>query len=335
MLEFEGMMSVIPLHTRMISLHLAWGDGGCLTAQGRVFDLRKRGVVPLAGKLQGPGVVHDMAVRLQLDYPGVSIRSIEPSMSAFPFAPGPATRGEGCADRLPDVQGLVGASLRDAYGATLMGTVGGPRGCFHIFTLLRVIGPTIEAVVEREQARWPRAGAISGSPLFARSIVVDGMKGDGMSIVLRGMLFDLHYPPGAEALPLAEELEASFEAVADMEVGVPSMEITTAAARVRRSGSGIEALGSWEMVATVGQLIGRSMTKGYTAQVQGLFADAAESLPLQHLLFMMAPTLMQCFPSLAEELELRPRRAEGPHAAVNSCHMWRADGPLLATGVGR
>jgi hypothetical protein len=320
----------------MVSLRLTWGDAGCLAAQGRIFDLRKRGVVPLAGKLQGPGVVHDMAVRLQLDYPGLCIRSIEPSMSAFPFAPGPATRGEGCPDRLPDVQHLLGATLRDGFGPTLMETVGGPRGCFHIYTLLRLIGPTIEAVVEREQARRPssRATPTPGSPLFARSVVIDGMKGEGISIVLRGMLFDLHYPPGADALPLEEELEASVEAAADVEVAVPSMAITSSSGRVRRSGSGVEALGSWENVATVEQLIGRSMMKGYTAQVQELFAGAADLLALQHLLFMLAPTLMQCFPSLAEELELRPRRAEGPHAAVNSCHMWRADGPLMAARIG-
>lgn len=324
-------MSLTPLHTRMISLHLAWGDDGSLVAQGRIFDLRKRGVVPLAGKLQGPGVVHDMAVRLQLDYPSLCIRHIEPSMSAFPFAPSPATRGEGCRDRLPDVQGLVGASLRDAYGPTLMETVGGPRGCFHIFTLLRLLGPTIESVATREHTRraCDSTPPTSGSPLFARSLIVDGMKGEGISIVLRGMLFDLHYPPGADALPLEEEMEASFEAAADLEISVPSMEITTGSGRVRRSGRGIEALGSWESVATVDRLVGLTMMKGYTAQVQQLFGDAAEMAPLQHLLFTMAPTLMQCFPSLAEELELRPRRAEGPHAAVNSCHMWRADGPLV------
>ena len=328
-------MSLTPLHTRMISLRLIWGDGGCLVAQGRIFDLRKRGVVPLAGKLQGPGVVHDMAVRLQLDYPSLCIRCIEPSMSAFPFAPSPATGGEGCADRLPDVQGLVGASLRDAYGSTLMETVGGPRGCFHIFTLLRLIGPTIESVAAREHIRRPSDGApISGSPLFARSVIVDGMKGEGISIVLRGMLFDLYYPPGADALPLEEEMEASFEAAADLEIGVPSMEIATGSGRVRRSGHGIEALGSWEPVAAVDKLVGLTMMKGYTAQVQQLFAAAADMAPLQHLLFTMAPTLMQCFPSLAEELELRPRRAEGPHAAVNSCHMWRADGPLVVAGIG-
>jgi hypothetical protein len=329
-------MTLTPLHTRMVSVRLRWGDAESLVADGRIFDLRKRGIVPLAGKLQGPGVVHDMAVRIQLDYPGLRIRGIEPSMSAFPFAPGPATRGEGCPDRLPDVQRLVGASLRDGYGSTLMDMVGGPRGCFHVFTLLRLIGPTIEAVAGREQARRVAGGAVptAGSLLFARSVIVDGMKGESIAIVLRGTLFDLHYPPGADALPLEEEMEAGFEATADVEISVPSMAIAAASGRVRRSGPGIEALGSWEPVATVAQLIGRPMMKGYTAHVQQLFGNDANLAPLQHLLFMMAPALMQCFPSLAEELEMRPRRAEGPHAAgphaaVDSCHMWRADGPLV------
>ena len=152
-------MPLIPLHTRMISLRLTWGGADCVVADGRIFDLRKRGIVPLAGKLQGPGVVHDMAVQLQLGYPDLRIRGIRPSMSAFPFAPGPATRGEGCPDRLPDVQRLVGASLREQYGSVLMEQVGGPRGCFHVFTLLRLVGPTVEAAINRERTRRAGNGA--------------------------------------------------------------------------------------------------------------------------------------------------------------------------------
>jgi len=327
-------MPLIPLHTRMISLRLTWGGADSIVADGRIFDLRKRGIVPLAGKLQGPGVVHDMAVQLQLGYPDLRIRGIRPSMAAFPFAPGPATRGEGCPDRLPDVQRLVGASLREQYGAVLMEHVGGPRGCFHVFTLLRLVGPTIEAAINREQTRRAGNGGspAAGSPLFARSVIIDGMKGDGLTLALRGMLFDLHYPPGADALPLEEEMDESFEATADVEITLPHMTIGASSGRVRRSGPGIAAIGSWEPVATAAGLVGRTMMKGYTAQVQELFAGQPDTEPLQHLLFMLAPAMIQCMPSLVEELEMRPRHAESPHAAVDSCHMWRAGGPLVTTG---
>ena len=316
-----------PLHTRMISLRLTWGEPGALHAEGRIFDLRKRGIVPLGGKLKGPGVVHDMAVSLDLDVADLRITRIEPAMRAFPFAPSPATRGEGCPDRLPDVQCLVGVSLREGYGTAVTGRVGGPLGCFHIFTLLRLIGPTIESVVARERT-LARSGP-PGSTVFSRSVVMDGLKGEDLSIVLRGTLFDLYYRPGADALPLEEELEASFEASADLQVDVPGIAISTSQGRVRRGGPSVERVGTWEPVPLVGDLVGRQMLKGYTAQVQEVFAGREDVEPLQHLLFMLAPTLMQCFPSLAEELELRPRRAEATHGAVDSCHMWRAGGPLI------
>jgi hypothetical protein len=323
-------MSLIPLHTRMISLRLVWGMPGLVVADGRIFDLRKRGIVPMAGKLRGPGVVHDMAVRLELDYPDLRIRAVEASMSAFPFAGGPMTRGEGCPDRLADVQQLVGTSLREQYGAILMDAVGGPRGCFHVFTLLRLLGPTVEWAVEREQSRRPNQGCVAvGSPIFVRSVVVDGSKGEGLQIGLRGVLSDIHYPPGADALPLEEELEESFEATADLETEIPSMAITAASARVRRSGPGVDAVGKWEPVGRAGAMVGHLILKGYTAEVQEIFAGSNGLEPLQHLLFMLAPALMQCMPSLVEELEVRPRRVESPHAAIDSCHMWRADGPLV------
>jgi hypothetical protein len=320
----------VPLHTRMISLRLTWGEGGHILVAARIFDLRKRGIVPLAGKLQGPGVVHDMAAQVELEYPSLRILRIEPSMSAFPFAPGPATNGEGCPDRLPDVQRLQGLSLRGDYGTTLLDTVGGPRGCFHVFTLLRLLGPSVEAVAMRVTRRAAPGGPpAAGSPLFARSVVIDGLKGEGLSLTLRGTLFDLHYPPGADALPLEEELEESFEAIADVTVEIPAMVIGTSEGRVRRCGPGLGVVGQWEPVAAVTQLAGRVMQKGYTAGVQQLFAGTTDLEPLQHLLFMLAPAMIQCFPSLAEELEIRPRRAQGPHAAVDSCHMWRAGGPLV------
>jgi len=323
-------MLLTPLHTRMISLRLVWGAPGAIIVEGRLFDLRKRGIMPLAGKLRGPGVVHDMAVRLELAYPSLEIRSIQPTMAAFPFAASRVTRGEGCPDRLPEVQRLVGASLRNGWGTELMNVLGGPRGCFHIFTLLRLLGPTAETVVDREQVRRPNhSGAVAGSPMFARSIIMDGMMGTGLQIRLRGVLSDLHYRPDANALPLEEEMEESFEATAELETEMPAMAILAASGRVRRSGSDIDSLEAWETVPHVGDLVGQLVVKGYTVQVQKVFAHTTGLGPMQHLLFMLAPTLQQCMPSMAEELEVRPRRAEGPHPATDTCHMFRANGPLV------
>src|SRR5258707_11509919 len=80
-------MSLTPLHTRMVSLRLTWGEAGTLVAAARIFDLRKRGLVPLGGKLQGPGVVHDMAVRLRLPHPGPQDSAHQTATSALPLLP--------------------------------------------------------------------------------------------------------------------------------------------------------------------------------------------------------------------------------------------------------
>ncbi len=56
---------------------------------------------------------------------------------------------------------------------------------------------------------------------------MDGMKPTGLGLVLRGMLFDLYYPPGAADRSLDEEMEESYEAVADIELDIPAMTIAS------------------------------------------------------------------------------------------------------------
>ena len=113
-------MSPTPLHTRLISLRLSWADDETFLAEGRLMDVRKRAIVPLAGSIQGPGIIHDMAVRVWLGAADLKIRRVEPVMSAYPFAPSAQTRGESCPDRVADVQRLLGLRLPDGYGDAVM-----------------------------------------------------------------------------------------------------------------------------------------------------------------------------------------------------------------------
>jgi len=323
-----------PLHTRMLAIRLGWGEDGDVVASGRIVDLRKRGLVPLVGKLQGPGIVHDMSVQVRLSGADLRIVSVDPSMSAYPFAATTATRGEACPQILPRVQQLVGTRLTEGYDPDLVAHVGGPRGCFHVFTLLRLLGPAVVSAMRRErrrreQAQLDRATPAMGAPIFARSLIIDGIRGEGMRLGLHATLFDLDYVLGAETLPIDEEMAESFEASAEFEVEIPGMAIRHSAVRTRRSGHAIAEPGVWSAVALCEQLVGVTMYKGYTAEVQRIFADTRDTEALQHLLFMLAPAMLQCMPSLFDEIEWRPRRAEGSRGAVDSCHMWRADGPLM------
>lgn len=322
-----------PLHTRMIALRLGWGLDGEVVAIGRIVDLRKRGLVPLVGKLQGPGIVHDMTVRVGLRGDDLTITSIEPAMAAYPFAPTPASRGEACPQILPGVQQLIGTTLAANYDADLVASIGGPRGCFHIFTLLRVLGPAIVSAMRRERERRAAGGRsadpAAGAPIFTRSILIDGLHAEGMRLALHGTLFDLDYVVGADSLPIEEEMAASFEAIAEVEVELPGLLVGSCSARTRRGGPTIATPGVWQPEPIAARLCGLTMYKGYTAEVQRIFAATADAEAFQHLLYMLAPTLLQCMPSLFDEVEWRPRRAEGSRGAVDSCHMWRADGPLM------
>ncbi|GIW42247.1 MAG: hypothetical protein KatS3mg076_2824 [Candidatus Binatia bacterium] len=318
----------VPLHTRMLTVRLFSEPGDTLRAEGRILDLRKRGVVPVAGRLQGPGIVHDMSVELRLARADLRILESRAAMSAYPFGGGEATSGEACPDILPNVTLLRGRRLDAGFGGAVEETIGGPRGCFHVFTLVRMLGPTVLWALERHGET-----ALGEGPLFARSILVDGFHLGGLRIALRGSLFDIEYVPGAERLPVEEELAASVEVVGEIEVEVPSMEVGRSEARMREGGPGVERLGPWREITKARVLRGSSVRKGFTARTQELLEG--EPLPVLHLFFALAPTLVQCMPSLFEELGTLPRRAEGPRAAVDSCHMWRAGGPLVRHAEGR
>jgi hypothetical protein len=51
-----------PIHTRILGVGLLWRADGRLDLQGQLLDLRKRGCVPVAGGLQGSGLVHQVGV---------------------------------------------------------------------------------------------------------------------------------------------------------------------------------------------------------------------------------------------------------------------------------
>lgn len=325
--------TLAPLHTRMLTVRLSAGEAGERNVDARIVDVRKRGLVPLLGKLQGPGVVHDMSLRIRLRREDAAIVAIDPTMSAYPFAPRARTGGEACPDILHRVKRMVGVAVDADFDASLVERIGGPNGCFHIATLLRMLGPAVAAAIAREQRRRSEGAttitAAPGSPIYSRSIIVDGVRGAGLRLGLRGMLFDLDYVCNAETLPIEEEMAESCEQMVDVDIEVPSMEIRGAEGRGRRSGHAIDAPSGWQPAPRIERLVGGTMYRGYTARVQEIYAGSQGTEELQHLLFMLAPTMIQCMPSLMDEVEWQPRRAESSRGAVDSCHMWRADGPLM------
>ncbi len=307
------------------------------------MDIRKRSIVPLGASLRGPGVVHDMTTAIRIDSDRLVIVGVEPAMSSFPYVASEYTEGESCPGRMADVQSVVGTALGDSYAADIRSLVGGRLGCFHIFMLLRVAGPAVIGALRDDYVRERLASnrePNQGEVLWARSVTVDAFKGDGLAVQLHGTLTDTYQrggPPERGAGP--EELERGFEVMADVSSGFPEMTVVEASGRRRPLLPGYGQTGAWEPLDELEELRELSVRKGFTANVQRTLDDPEGLRPESQLIYMMAPVLMQSLPGFLEEMEIPSggRGGSAPSAALDSCHMWRADGPLdrTARGVGR
>ncbi len=328
----------VPLHTRMISLRLRWSRPGEVLAEGRLLDLRKRAIVPLGASLRGPGVVHDMKTRVWIDTETMSISRVDPEMLSFPYVASEHTAGESCPGRIADVQNVVGTRLNESYGDQVNGQVGGPRGCFHIFTLLRMTGPAVQAGLASEHVIGRMAAEIPPKPdevLWNRTVTIDSHKGEGLGLHLHGTLTDVFQSGGPpEDGSGTEELIGGIEVMADFSTAFPDMGLNDVSGRRRKLSAGIGNVGTWADIDNFVRLQGVNVRKGFSAQVQKILGDEAGLRPESHLVFMMAPVVMQSMPGLLEEMQLRASAGTGAGGgkrmgtALNSCHMWRADGPL-------
>lgn len=299
----------VPLHTRLLTLTLAAeGEAECQLV-GRLVDVRKRGFATLAGVLNGPGVVHDMELRLTLRRDDLSIRAAVLRMRAVPFPAGPGTRGESCTDNEAGIGKIIGLALDGPVVPALYRAVGGPRGCFHVFTLLRLFAPSARWAVRRGLGRSPGRS-------FVRTVVVDGFD-DEPHLRMRGTLTDVHYAPGTIERP-----GDVFEAEMNAAITVPALNVG-AIEGLHRGGDA-----SWTEESLAG-LNGASMARGYSTRVEEVVPPSIA--PLRDLLLMVQPTVFQCLPGLGSEVgSMRRGRREGPASAADSCSMWRQDGPLMA-----
>jgi hypothetical protein len=303
-----------PLHTRLLTLRLAAAGADAFTAEARVLDVRKRGVVGLAGHLHGPGVVHDMQVQLTIGRADLCVREARLAMLAVPFPAGPFTNGEGCRDNEEQFASLVGVRLGTRSTAALHRAIGGRRGCFHVFTLMRLVAPSLESLAAGMDG-------LADDGVLSRSIVVDGVRApDGLALC--GTVTDVRSSGG--------ELGGTFEARAVIEVGVPGLIVRRLSADHRSGGT---SGGGWSSdgLPPAGVLDGASLVRGFGLDVLRHFPAGAPLAPVRDLLLMLQPVAFQCMPALGDEAAgARPARPKNPVAATDSCRMWRADGPLVA-----
>jgi hypothetical protein len=322
----------LPIHTRTLSVTLTSAPAPQVGFAAYVLDLRKRGFVPVAGDLQGTGLIHHMQLDGQIDARRRAVAHVAARMPTVAFEASAASAGESCRDLVGRVNALAGAAIDDGWARRLGSEIGGPRGCSHVLTLAYLLGPTAAwALDEDRRLHGDAPERRTGERVFRRDVVVDGYELDG-DLYLTLQANDLCFAPAAPLAPASDRFAAQREVRVATRLAMPEMRVATMAIGERRRDS--QTLESAPWVARedrARELVGASLRSGISGLLLGRFADAADDRPLLDALLMLAPATVQCMASFIDTWTQVPwLRGAGEETGgyPDSCYMWRRDGAL-------
>jgi len=332
----KGLMQLeargLPIHTRTLSLTLLAGDGPELELAAYVLDLRKRGFVPVAGDLQGTGIIHHMELAGAVDPRTRTLARITARMPTVAFEASAASAGESCRDLVGRVDILAGTPLDGGYARRLGVEIGGPRGCSHVLTLAQLVGPSSAWALEEDlRLQGPDPRRRAGERLFRRDVTIDGYALDG-DLYLTLQMNDLHFAPVADGAPAGDRFAAQLEVHVAARLTMGEMTVGEIEIDERRREAHSLESAAWRTRADrAAPLLGVSLRSGISAALIGQFADAGHDRPLLDALLMLAPATIQCMASFVDTWTQVPwMRAAGNETGgyPDSCYMWRRDGAL-------
>ena len=123
----------VPAHVRSIRVE-ATDEDGALIVTGTLVDERPRGGEKWFG-VDGPRVIHEMALTLVVRHPDFVITEVRGGMEAHPYRI--------CPDALPPLQSLVGASVAQGFTRAVNERLGRQRGCAHLTALIHAMAPVV------------------------------------------------------------------------------------------------------------------------------------------------------------------------------------------------
>ncbi|MGH0033239.1 MAG: DUF2889 domain-containing protein [Myxococcota bacterium] len=332
-----------PAHTRTLEVRLAQDAGNRLRARGAVVDLRKRGLVPMAGDLQTNGFIHHMRVdaTLRRDGPEPVFETIRADQPTVAFEPSAGTGGECCRDPVARIEALAGSTLDAGFARRLGAAIGGPLGCSHVLTAAQLLGSTVRTALDADLAAFgaevPRA---AGQRIFERSLSIDGLEDGDRGLSLSLQLADVHFAPVPldEIVDPLERLAAQHEIRVHADVDLGAMTLRSVGAGERTTTAGDYQEAPWR-TRDLAFLDGHPALGGMAGTLFAKLSDAPADRPLLDALLNLAPAVIQCIPALTHHWK-RWREAGsakgdggGPSmmaggGMVDSCYMWRADGFL-------
>jgi hypothetical protein len=328
-----------PIHTRAFAVTLRQGNDGKLDVQGYVLDLRKRGFVPVAGDLQGTGIIHHMMLDAVVDPASATIERIAAQQFNVAFEPSVetlgVTGGEQCRDPIKAIEAIAGAPLDAGFSRRLSAAIGGPRGCSHLLTLAHLLGSTAAWAIERDRTLHGAAPQRpTGQRMFRRDLIIDGFETPEANgtMALAIQLADLHFAPSAAVVRPMDRFAADQEIRGVLTIGFPTFELSQIAVAERRRDAATFDSSEWsDLDAAVAGLVGLRFGFGITAELLQRLGERAADRPLLDALLMVAPALIQCTAALSDSWPAAFKKSAslvGMGGLPDSCYMWRSDGAL-------
>jgi hypothetical protein len=330
-----------PSHTRTLSVGIFHEDGARRRAKGTILDLRKRGLVPMAGDLQTSGVIHHMRVDALVRADGPHLETITADQPHVAFEPSEGTGGECCRDPVHRIEALADTPLDGAFVRRLGAAIGGPLGCSHVLTLAQLVGSTVRTALEADALLGAASAARSpGQRLFQRSLSLDGLEDGERGLSLSLQLADVHFNEVSHATDPVERLAGQREIRIEASIDLGVMQIREIAAGERRSDQASFDDAPWEP-RDVSFLEGHSALAGMARTLFAKLEDRPEQRPLLDALLNLAPGVIQCIPALTSHWKRwrESARADGTGSGpsmmagggmMDSCYMWRRGGFMSA-----
>ncbi|MFO0688636.1 MAG: DUF2889 domain-containing protein [Myxococcota bacterium] len=325
-----------PLHTRCLAVAFTMGEGTSIEFRADILDLRKSGLMALAGRIASAGIIHKMELRGAFSAETDRLERIESSQSHVMHEANASTRGECCRDPMVRLPELVGTPLGPGFPAELKRRFGGPLGCTHVNTLFQ----ELSAFVARLRSVFDERpgflhGRAPGERIARRSLFFDAaLAGDETATRIDVHLADVFL--AERDANGSERLLAHDEARLVTEVELAGWRLRRLEARERcRPGPECGDLPWTSRSEDVRELCGRSLSGGVTHFCLERFGGRREDARLLSALLCLAPGMTQVGAALSDALVPSSRARLGGLASMGPgpCYMLRAEGPLVATLV--
>jgi hypothetical protein len=321
-----------PLHTRSLSIALTQEADDSIGFRADILDLRKGGLMELAGRIAQAGIIHKMLVSGSFNATSGVVEQIAWDQSHVMHEANSVSKGESCRDPMVRLEGLVGSSLHDGFAGDLREHFGGPLGCTHINTLLRELRAFVSDVASARKAEPDLAVPRTvGDRLAARSLFFDAFSSSDLEGVadLSVRLADLHY--AAKDENGREQLGRHDQAHLRGLVDLAGWQVRELSARERSRRGPVCEDTPWTIRSEeLRKFAEQSLAVGMSRRCLDLFGGRPGDARLLSALLCLGPGMTQVGVAFSETLVPSPAATAdgGGLSGPGPCYMLRSGGPF-------